>query len=447
MIKILYLNRRPRRTLLLGGLLAAVTVLQSQALAEPIGLLLPLQEDSQAQAASDDSDDVKKLKAELDKAKAALKASKKALAKYAAAEAREMAAEEAVEQLKADTEELLAEKNKAEAKWRKDFAAAKTNTEKAKLFRNRPAPKYGDEFLALYEDNEGVEGAAASLRQALMLGSRQTKVKAAKYLVQVAEDQEPEMQKGSYTLLAQFGSGKSREQGLAKLFELAKKDKNADSLLSQVVGAPGTEGAAIRAKAAAMIWNRTKNDVRSAKAPRLLALVGEKGQSDVGIAAYQALVEHHPDSAEVARLVSNPPRMPSAATEALLKMVMEKGSAEQQVQAALSYVEYAESRDLYKGFYADATEAQIKTIGRDTFEYLKTESDPGEMEDIKKRLDTFVKSSGDLLDKAKDQLFVINNLSPGATVMEIEGVDLDGEAFKLSDYRGKVVFLDFWGDW
>ena len=25
--------------------------------------------------------------------------------------------------------------------------------------------------------------------------------------------------------------------------------------------------------------------------------------------------------------------------------------------------------------------------------------------------------------------------------------DLDGVEFKLSDYRGKVVFLDFWGDW
>jgi hypothetical protein len=69
------------------------------------------------------------------------------------------------------------------------------------------------------------------------------------------------------------------------------------------------------------------------------------------------------------------------------------------------------------------------------------------MEDVKNRLDTYVKSSADLLQRAKDQLFVINKLSPGATVMEIEGVDLDGESFKLSDYRGKVVFLDFWGDW
>jgi hypothetical protein len=30
---------------------------------------------------------------------------------------------------------------------------------------------------------------------------------------------------------------------------------------------------------------------------------------------------------------------------------------------------------------------------------------------------------------------------------EIEGEDQDGVAFKLSDYRGKVVLLDFWGNW
>ncbi|MCR9245427.1 MAG: redoxin domain-containing protein [bacterium] len=30
---------------------------------------------------------------------------------------------------------------------------------------------------------------------------------------------------------------------------------------------------------------------------------------------------------------------------------------------------------------------------------------------------------------------------------EIEGVDFDGTRFRLSDYRGKVVMLDFWGHW
>jgi hypothetical protein len=37
--------------------------------------------------------------------------------------------------------------------------------------------------------------------------------------------------------------------------------------------------------------------------------------------------------------------------------------------------------------------------------------------------------------------------SIGALAPEITGSDLDGKAFKLSDYRGQVVLLDFWGMW
>lgn len=35
----------------------------------------------------------------------------------------------------------------------------------------------------------------------------------------------------------------------------------------------------------------------------------------------------------------------------------------------------------------------------------------------------------------------------GKALPEIEGVDTDGKRFKISDYRGKVVMIDFWGDW
>lgn len=38
-------------------------------------------------------------------------------------------------------------------------------------------------------------------------------------------------------------------------------------------------------------------------------------------------------------------------------------------------------------------------------------------------------------------------LAVGMIAPEIEGEDLDGKPFKLSDYRGKVVLLDFWGNW
>ena len=36
---------------------------------------------------------------------------------------------------------------------------------------------------------------------------------------------------------------------------------------------------------------------------------------------------------------------------------------------------------------------------------------------------------------------------PGDFIPEIEGKDVDGEFFALSDYEGKVMMIDFWGDW
>ena len=48
---------------------------------------------------------------------------------------------------------------------------------------------------------------------------------------------------------------------------------------------------------------------------------------------------------------------------------------------------------------------------------------------------------------AKAVLFEMRNLRVGKTVPDIEGEDVDGVKFKLSDYRGKVVMLDFWGHW
>ena len=48
---------------------------------------------------------------------------------------------------------------------------------------------------------------------------------------------------------------------------------------------------------------------------------------------------------------------------------------------------------------------------------------------------------------ANSALFELRNLRVGKTVPEVEGEDVDGAKFKLSDYRGKVVMLDFWGHW
>jgi hypothetical protein len=46
--------------------------------------------------------------------------------------------------------------------------------------------------------------------------------------------------------------------------------------------------------------------------------------------------------------------------------------------------------------------------------------------------------------RANTELYTIQNLSVGKEALDIEGDDQDGHSFKLSDYRGKVVLLDFW---
>jgi hypothetical protein len=53
----------------------------------------------------------------------------------------------------------------------------------------------------------------------------------------------------------------------------------------------------------------------------------------------------------------------------------------------------------------------------------------------------------DQKERAKGQLFEMHNLAIGKVAPDIEGKDIDGKKFKLSDYRGKVVVIDFWGDW
>lgn len=50
-------------------------------------------------------------------------------------------------------------------------------------------------------------------------------------------------------------------------------------------------------------------------------------------------------------------------------------------------------------------------------------------------------------ERAEASLFAMRSLQQGQMAPEIEGLDLDGVPFRLSDYRGKVVLLSFWGHW
>ena len=92
--------------------------------------------------------------------------------------------------------------------------------------------------------------------------------------------------------------------------------------------------------------------------------------------------------------------------------------------------------------------------GRELSEYLAT-LDVRQVEQQREKLyeqmrksfaDVAIKDTtmGDFAEKA---LFAIRHLSVGKLAPEITGEDIDGKKFKLSDYRGKVVMLSYWGHW
>jgi len=53
----------------------------------------------------------------------------------------------------------------------------------------------------------------------------------------------------------------------------------------------------------------------------------------------------------------------------------------------------------------------------------------------------------DLATQASNELADMKVRGLGKKAPDIVGADIDGKEFKLSDYKGKVILLDFWGFW
>jgi len=84
------------------------------------------------------------------------------------------------------------------------------------------------------------------------------------------------------------------------------------------------------------------------------------------------------------------------------------------------------------------------TIGEATASQVRAESEKLLRRASDKFGDVKLAVGGTVGDKARLELDDILHLAVGKVAPEIEGQDQDGNKFKLSDYRGKVVLLDFW---
>lgn len=152
----------------------------------------------------------------------------------------------------------------------------------------------------------------------------------------------------------------------------------------------------------------------------------------------------------------------SALGEKLLRAALEK-SPHRDVQglACFSLARHLRSKSalVEKLNQADAVE-QVKQLeaqhGKEFVNKFK-DSDPNQLSRevdqlfervLEKYADVKSPKSGTLGEVVRALRSAISGaLAIGKPAPEIEGEDFDGKKFKLSDYRGKVVVLDFWGHW
>jgi len=105
--------------------------------------------------------------------------------------------------------------------------------------------------------------------------------------------------------------------------------------------------------------------------------------------------------------------------------------------------EGGEAAERIRKFADKAWLAQLEALDPE----LETQAVDALLARVEKEFGEVDSSRGKLGTRAKAALHELRNLAIGKIAPEIAGKDLEGVAFKLSEYRGKGVLLDFWGNW
>ena len=188
----------------------------------------------------------------------------------------------------------------------------------------------------------------------------------------------------------------------------------------------------------------------------LLIWIDQNGSDESSEKARNELLTNHLDSEKISGLIQSLFRSPSAESEEVLRTMIAK-SPHDSVKAAatMGLSTMLGSLKRLEGMDDSSRERVAEMIGEDfiakwTPEAIAKESDLLLESLVENYSDVPVAGSrnnetyGDMVE---GMVFAKNHLQIGSTVEDIVANDLDGEEFKLSDYRGKVVVLDFWGDW
>jgi thiol-disulfide isomerase/thioredoxin len=166
-------------------------------------------------------------------------------------------------------------------------------------------------------------------------------------------------------------------------------------------------------------------------------VVANAGEAPAADKALAILIKEHIKDEKIGRACLQASENPSAVGTRLARAVLENGpndTAQGQACYALAHILSERSEQAFQKKKPEDS-ARLAAEAEKLFELVQEK-----FADVKGL-------RGTLGALAKSDLYELRNLAVGKTVPEIEGEDIDGKKFKLSDYRGKVVLVDFWGHW
>ena len=226
-------------------------------------------------------------------------------------------------------------------------------------------------------------------------------------------------------------------------------------------------------------------DIASDDGKKALMWIIGNGRGVGGDEATNLMIEHHSDSPEMTTVIMGKSREnPSEASLALLDNLVDNSSSERvrgmalyarTLQLKQGYSMWTRNEDMLakaEGMTEEEVEEAYRGMSLEQVQASVTrfkESIPSGVQEMYADEATFnteieaafvkvVDDFGDVKlsdaedsptigDRVESELFELRYLTVGREAPEIEGEDVDGVTFKLSDYRGKVVVIDFWGDW
>jgi len=190
------------------------------------------------------------------------------------------------------------------------------------------------------------------------------------------------------------------------------------------------------AYAAKLMAVAEKDAKAPAAGPALAWIAVNAGKSKDGTAALGLLVEHHAANPTIGATLERLGAVADPRVEKFLEQIVRENPSKETKGLAT----YA----LAKRYLMQADRG--RTLTPDQIEALNQKAEKLLLV-IENEFATVKTNDGTLGDSIKNELFILQHLTVGKVALDILGEDTDGKKFKLSDYRGKVVLLDFWGHW